>query len=340
MTIRLGAAYQLLAIVVWAGVLARPSIATELAISGTRFTLDGKPAFLFGISYYGALGASPEAMRRDLDDMQCLGINWIRVWATWGAFGNNVSAVHADGTPREPYLGVLKRLVAECDRRGMVVDVTLSRGNGVSGTPPLQTLAAHRKAVETLVGSLREFRNWYLDLGNERNIRDQRHVPLAELRQVRDAVKRLDPKRLVTASHAGDLTPEDIREYLDTVGVDFLAPHGARHAGVPKRVEAEVRRYLAWLQDRGRAVPVHYQEPFRRGFTRGWEPTADDFVQAAAGARRGGAAGWCFHNGDQRDAADGRPRRSFDLRDGRLFDQLDAVEKAALAAIGPALAGP
>lgn len=314
--------------------------ATELAIAGTRFTIDGQVAFLFGISYYGALGASAEAIRRDLDDMRKLGINWVRVWATWSAFGNNVSAVHADGAPREPYLGALKNLVTQCDQRGMVVDVTLSRGNGVTGSPRLQTLAAHRRAAETLVHALREHRNWYLDLANERNIRDRRHVPFAELRHLRDAVKRLDPKRLVTASHAGELTKEDIREYVQTVRVDFLAPHGARHPGVPKRVEAEVRRYLSWLNEHGQAVPVHYQEPFRRGFTPGWEPTADDFLQAAAGAHRGGAAGWCFHNGGQRAAADGRPRRSFDLRDGRLFDQLDSVEKAALQAIRQALAAP
>ena len=31
--------------------------ATVLGIDGTRFTLNGKPTFLLGISYYGALGA-------------------------------------------------------------------------------------------------------------------------------------------------------------------------------------------------------------------------------------------------------------------------------------------
>ena len=34
-----------------------------------------------------------------------------------------------------------------------------------------------------------------------------------------------------------------------------------------------------------------------------------------------GAAGWCFHNGDERAAKDGRPRRSFDLREKRLFEE-------------------
>ncbi|MBL7154843.1 MAG: hypothetical protein ISS79_14095 [Phycisphaerae bacterium] len=80
----------------------------------------------------------------------------------------------------------------------------------------------------------------------------------------------------------------------------------------------------------GTVVPLHYQEPFRRGFTKGWEPTVEDFVTDARGAVGSGAAGWCMHNGDQRDAPDGKPRRSFDMREQRLFDQLDDVEKEAL----------
>ena len=56
----------------------------------------------------------------------------------------------------------------------------------------------------------------------------------------------------------------------------------------------------------------------------------EDFVTDARGARAGGAAGWCLHNGDTRAASDGRPRRSFDLREGLLFEQLDAEERAVV----------
>ena len=49
-----------------------------------------------------------------------------------------------------------------------------------------------------------------------------------------------------------------------------------------------------------------------------------------AGAIEGGAAGWCFHNGDNRWGPDAQPRRSFDMRSRRLFEQLDAVELEAL----------
>ncbi len=75
---------------------------TVLGIQGTVFTLNGKSAFLLGFSYYGALGAQPATVRADLDSAQRLGFNWLRVWATWNAFEQTLSAVGADGGPREP----------------------------------------------------------------------------------------------------------------------------------------------------------------------------------------------------------------------------------------------
>jgi hypothetical protein len=41
---------------------------------------------------------------------------------------------------------------------------------------------------------------------------------------------------------------------------------------------------------------------------------------------KGGAAGWCFHNGGLRTTGDQQRRRSFDLRAKRLLDQLDEEE--------------
>jgi len=55
-----------------------------------------------------------------------------------------------------------------------------------------------------------------------------------------------------------------------------------------------------------------------------------DFVADARHARNSGAAGWCFHNGDQRTTPGSQPRRSFDLREARLFEQLDEEEMKAL----------
>jgi hypothetical protein len=297
-----------------------PSGATVLGIQGGEFVLNGKPTFLLGFSYYGALGADKAVVQRDLDDAQRLGFNWLRVWATWSAFDYDVSAVGADGAPREPFLGKLKWLVAECDRRGLVVDVTLTRG----GT--LSNFAAHQRAVETLVAAIKTHRNWYLDLANEHDVHDARYVSDAELKRLRDLVRRLDSPRLVTASFGGhDLTQSDVRESLLTIGLDFLAPHRPRTAQSPGETEARTRALRTVMRELGCAAPIHYQEPFRRGYS-GWEPWTEDFLNDLQGAIAGGAAGWCFHNGQQWDTADKQPRRSFDLRNMRLFDQLDAVE--------------
>lgn len=294
---------------------------TALKIEGTHFTLNGKPTFLLGVSYYAALGASEDFIRRDLDDMERYGFNWLRVWATWGMFDHDVSAVAADGGPREPFLGKLKWLVAECDRRGLVVDVTLTRSS-----QKIAGLEAHQRGVEVIVQTLKPHRNWYLDLANERDVRDPRYVSPVELKELRELVRRLDPPRLVTASFGGhDLSEQDIRESLLTIGLDFLTPHRPRNAASPAQTEARTREYLALAEMLGRPAPVHHQEPFRRGYGR-WEPSANDFLTDLRGAIAGGAAGWCFHNGSQRSAADNRPRRSFDMRQQRLFDQLDLEE--------------
>ncbi len=301
--------------------------ATVLGIEGTRFTLDGKPTFLLGISYYGGLGATEDFIRRDLDDLQRYGFNWLRVWATWGLLDADVSAVDAQGHPREPFLSRLRWLVAECDRRGLAVDVTLTRDTGGR----LPDLAAHQQAVATLVETLKTHRNWYLDLGNERDIRDGRYVPIAEVKTLREQVHRLDPQRLVTASFGGhDLSEEDVRTSLATAGVDFLCPHRPRYAESPRQTEERTRELLALMEQIGHVAPVHYQEPFRRGYTE-WEPVAADFLVDLQGAVTGGAAGWCLHNGTQRSAPDQEPRRSFDLRTRRLFDQLDKEELKVVA---------
>jgi sugar phosphate isomerase/epimerase len=308
--------------------------ATELGVERTRFTLDGKPTFLLGISYYGALGASDQTIEADLKDMREAGFNWVRVWATWAAFGGDVSAVNADGSPRKEYLDRLARLVETCDRQGIVVNVTLSRGNGATGPPRLATHAAHRRAVETLVTAegLKRRRNWYLDLSNERNIKDQRHTSTEDLAALRRRARELDAKRLVTVSHVGDPKADEIKEYLDTVGVDFLSIHRSRHKGTAGETEARAKGTLSMMKDLGKSVPLHYDEPFRRGYAE-WEPQAQDFLADLAAAKAGGAAGWCFHNGQTKSDPDGRPRRSFDLREKRLFEQLDEQERKVIAAL-------
>jgi hypothetical protein len=303
--------------------------ATTLGIDGAQFTLDGTPTFLVGISYYGGLGASKEFVAKDFDDLKLHGLNWVRVWATWGAHDSNVSAVDTAGNGREPYLGALKGLVEQADKRGMVVDVTLSRGNGaVSDNALLRTQEAHLQAVATLARELKPYRNVYLDVGNERNVRDPRFVSHEEIKALRDRIKEIDPDRLVTASHAGgELSREELAAYLLKSQVDFLAPHRPRNAASPGQTAEKTQECFRWMREAGRVIPIHYQEPFRRDYSP-WQPKALDFLVDARQARDGGAAGWCLHNGSPKSGQPGK-RRSFDMRaeQGRLFDQLDTEER-------------
>jgi hypothetical protein len=299
---------------------------TVLGIRDHRFTINGEPTFMLGISYFAALGAPEEFWRLDLDDLQRHGFNWLRVWANCGFFGQRISTVTPGGRQREPFLSKLGRLVAECDRRGLIVDVTLVRAaeKPETGLPDFE---AHEHAVKTLVRALATHRNWYLDLANERDVRDERYVPATEVQRLRALVRRLDPARLVTASFGGhDLDLADLRESLITIEVDFICPHRPREQRSPGQTEARTRECLALVRGLGRLRPVLYQEPLRRGYL-AWEPAAADLLADLRGARLGGAAGWCFHNGPQRGAPGSQPRRSFDLSARRLFDQLDEEER-------------
>jgi hypothetical protein len=323
-----------------AACLACGASATSLTVAGTRFVVNGKPCFLLGISYYGGLGASEDSIRKDLDEAQRYGFNWLRLWATWAGFGNDVSAVGTHGGPREPFLGKLKWLVAECDGRGLVVDITLNRGKESRSSPAggwVADLASHQRAVETLVTALKPHGNWYLDLANEHDVRDARYVPTAELKSLRELVRRLDPARLVTASFGGhDLDEQEMRESLVEIGLDFLTPHRPRTADSPHQTEAQTRAAISAIDRLGHPVPVHYQEPFRRGYG-GWQPVAEDYLVDLRGAIAGGAAGWCFHNGAQNGAPASQPRCSFDLRTKRLFDQFDSEELKVVVAVNQAV---
>lgn len=306
---------------------------TVLGRDGARFTLNGKPRFLLGCSYYGGLGAPEPRLLADLDEMQRLGINWLRVWATWNAFGEDASAVDGQGKPRPAFMARLRRLVAECDRRGMVVDVTLSR-NASGPAPVLANAATHAAATLAVATGLEGHRNWYLDLANERDVRDGRYVPVSELAELRRQLRNRWPQLLVTASGGSDTDPAEALK-LAAAGLDFICPHRPRQAGSPGQTEASARKLAAALAGKGFILPIHYQEPFRRGYGE-WAPVSADFLADLRGAVRGGAAGWCFHNGATRGPKDEEPRRSFDLRGRRLFEQVDEEERAVLRGMAAA----
>ena len=116
----------------------------------------------------------------------------------------------------------------------------------------MQTVEPHLAAVKVIVTALADRTNWYLDLANERNLEDTHFVPFDELRLLRDAAKEMRPELLVTASHSGDLTHEDVAGYLETAGLDFLAVHRPRTRQSPGETAQRCREATAWAAELGR----------------------------------------------------------------------------------------
>ncbi len=297
---------------------------TKLGIDRTSFTINNKRTFLYGISYYGALGAPESFIQKDLADIKKNRFNWIRIWSNWPGAGGDISAVDDNGNPVDTYMNKLKWIIQECDKAGIIVDVTLAHSNNKDGRS-LKTIEAHEHAVSSIITALKPYQNWYLDLANERDVGDARFVSFKDLKRMRETAKRLYPDLLITASAGNDISPDDLTSYINDVGVDFISPHRPRNIGSASKTAAKTEEYLARMKSLGKVVPVHYQEPFRRGYS-DWQPAMEDYITDLFGAKKAGAAGWCFHNGDQRTDPERKPRRSFDLHEKRLFDQLDAEE--------------
>ena len=318
-----------LAIAVYAEEDTKPRKDLVLGVSDTSFTLNGTKTFLLGASYYAALSIEDNAsVDADLRDLARHGFNWIRVWATWECDDVNISAIARDGAIREPYMTRLLKLCAKANAFNMAVDITVTR-NKQSAFPSTQQ--EHKAVLTQLATKLKPYRNLYFDVANERNIGDARHVSMDEVRELITTVKKIDPKRLCTASQGGDIENDEITSYLNTGKVDFLCPHRPREAASPRQTAAKTMAYLQFMASLPRKIPVLYQEPFRRGYS-DWQPVAADFLEDLHNARQAGAAGWCWHNGSSRTSPDNRPRQSFDMRprEGRLFDQLDAEDRAFL----------
>ena len=298
-----------------------PAFAVTLGISkdGKYFTVDKEPKFLCGISYYaGTSVEDPNHVIKDLDDMVKDGLNWIRVWAIW----NSVSAVTPDGTIREPYMSRLKTLIEESNKRGIIVDVTLTRGNKASPS----NLTQHIACAKTIATELKPYRNIYIDIANERDIGDARHVPYSEMGAIIDAIKAIDPDRICTASGVPG-SQANLDEYLSIGHCDFIAPHLCRDKECPAKTFVTVTEFISWMDKLKHRVPINLQEPFRRDYSE-YQPMQEDYYRDAGGGKIAGAAGWCLHNGSSRFSEDKRPQRSFNMAKeyGRLYTQLDNVE--------------
>jgi hypothetical protein len=309
--------------------------ATALGITpdGKYFTVNNDTTYLMGVSYFGATGiANWNRVLLDLNDMQAAGFNWIRIWAFWespprdGDASNptpvDISVLNrSTATVRSTYMNRLKNIIAECDQRGMIVDVTWARVLPSKPSVFPQTYDEHLRCSKKLAEVLEGFENVYFDIGNECNVGIKR-LTIDRIGTAIDAINVIDPSRICTASfRPGGPFQLDSLRWLGKV--DFLAAHGPDAADTADDV---VLKYISWMEQLNYRMPVHFNEVPRRGVDySGWTPDKIDFYHMCVGAKVAMGAGWCFHNGWE---FKGSPFRSFHMMDQRLYPQLDDQETA------------
>lgn len=254
---------------------------------------------------FDALGAAPPR-DRDLDALQNWGVGLVRVWAHWYE-----PIYQADGALTAVGRSRLLRLVKRLQARRMVLELVLLRPGQLPGQPyaVFSSERARLRAVGEIATELRADRNVLFDLYNEHDHPDG-PISHAAARTLRDAVKVVDPARVVTISSTGThlITPEgrlgadevvNLQEEVGKdggyVGVDLVAAHLPRTEDWALMTGARVRALRAALDRIGESVPIYLSEERRAESEAAIAIAASAYRSAYALARGAGAAGWVFH---------------------------------------------
>src|SRR4051812_17841359 len=241
-----------------------------VSVSGTSVALDGRPVVLFGLSYFGALDAS-SIREADLDAAKGWGINTVRVWAHW-----HTPIYQKDGALTEQGRARLVRLIEALRARALVLELVLLRPGQLPGQPfaAFDSESARLRAVREITAALRDYRNVLFDLCNEHDHPDG-PMSHAAARSLRDAVKTIDPARIVTISstgghlisgesRVGDAEARNLREEAardaGSVGVDVLAPHFPRTSDWSEATGRRVSAVRAALTVIGTSPPIYLNE--------------------------------------------------------------------------------
>ena len=314
------------AALVLAGVSAAPPVGPTLSVSGGTLHVDGRPAFLLGVSLFDALGPTPPR-DEDLDTLRGWGVRLVRVWAHW-----HEPIYQADGALTAQGRTRLLRLATRLQARGLILELVLLRPGQLPGQPYVvfASEAARVRSVAALTTALKDFRNILFDLYNEHDHPDG-PISHSAARALRDAVKAIDPARLVTISSteyhlvnaAGQVGETEARNLgeeagraANQVGVDLVAPHFPRTADWAASTGTRIAAVRSALARIGQTMPIYLNEE-RRANDR--PIPIDAYRQAFSLARESGAAGWVFHT----DAG-------FSLDKQPFVDALTADERAGL----------
>ena len=289
-----------------------------LGISGDKFTINGTPKFLLGVSYYDALGWRIS----DLNGLSSRGFNLIRVWTDW-PWSTSGAALNESGD----FVGEqdILDLIHAAAERGIIVDVTVL-SNDRSGSRVTQ-------AITQTLSALKNEPNVFFDLVNEHNCGtwSQSHSDMADLVSTARAAA---GNAIITFSSAceshivnesdGSANSGNINEEVAT-GIDLLTPHFGRGSNWYDLVDESVTAVKSYLNSINLSIPVYLQEEQRNGYE-GGDFTAAQLIQAGVEARNAGAAGYVFHT----DAG-------FDLSAASFFNSLDSAERDAVDRLSAAV---
>ena len=274
-----------------------------LAVSGKALQIDGRPAFLLGVSLFDALGPTPPR-DQDLDALHNWGVNTVRVWAHW-----HQAIYQGDGALTSAGRERLLALVARLQARGLVLELVLLRPGQMPGQPSavFASEAARLRAVTEMATALRGHRHVLFDLYNEHDHPDG-PISHAAARTLRDAVKAVDPGRVVTISsteyhlmtadgRVGEAEVKNLHEEMSgdagCISVDVVSAHLPRTDDWAASTGARLGALQAAVAHIGRVVPIYLNE--ERRATPSSVIAADAYQRAYTSARQAGAAGWVFH---------------------------------------------
>ena len=301
-----------------------------LGVDGARFTVDGAPRFLLVVSYFDALRAADATLEADFAWLRRHGIDGVRIFPNWwrcaavrqcgGHPGDDTLMAAPDGALRPAVLARLKAVLAAAGRHGLIVDLSFARETVRGGDGRELTPSAYGDALAAAVRALGPVPHVMIDLQNEvyqnRLFADS---AAADAPRVAALARRVDGgPRIVFVSTSEREAERYTYCGVDGCPLDVLAVHDGREPNWHDRTPAVVRELVALGARRG-PRPIYLQEP------QAWQDErapdrVERFLDAAARARRAGAAAWTFHT-----------RSAFILRDGRsLASQADAGERAVL----------
>lgn len=274
-----------------------------LSVHGDRFAVDGQDRFLVFISYFDGLHRpATDLIDQDLQYVKDKGVDGIRVFPDWHA----PRLLDESGGVNRERLERLLTLVERAERKGMMVDLSFD-----PKLPQIKNVDHFREGSDSAGGlkriaaALREAgrRNVIIDVCNEWDL-NCGAFGVAGLQGIKDAIKAVDPDRLVVVSaRAEDQAVSFVKDH----GFDAVTYHDPRdhapgrslHDNWATRTSPVVAGLKTRLADRGAVAPIYLQEPSR--FIRPGEHRSDTddepsrYAIALTNAKKAGAAAWTFH---------------------------------------------